>query len=402
MGAQLSLPWSSALDLSYVGQRATDRLQRFDLNSVDFGAGFLPENQNPTLAPTVDGTNANVTALLRPYRGIGLINQNTGISWRTFHSIQASFNRRYLANLAFGVNYTYTISDRQNIAPRLEHFVDGSGLINYRNRSDQDRAQELLGDAGAIKHIVRANAVWDLPDYRRTGGFNRILSLLASDWQVSGILAAQSGTPYDLSYQYDISDAESRNRIVTGSPNFGGRIVLLPNANLGSGCSDNQFAQFNNSVSSVGGGLVSNIVRAPTGPSTLPAAFASHYGLQSDGPSVGLESGNNYLTGCPSTILDLSLVRNIRVGGGRSLQFRVDAFNVLNTVVFTGRQSTLFLNSPTNPTIRTNTSTFIPDPNSPGSFTRDTSRDRPQDAGFGAVTSAAALRTIQAQLRFQF
>ena len=127
MGAQISLPWSSALDVSYVGQRATDRLQRFDLNSVDFGTAFLPQNQNPTLAPTVDGTNANVTALLRPYPGIGLINQNTGFSWRTFHSIQTAFNRRYLANLAFGVNYTYTISDTQNIAPRLEHYVDASG-----------------------------------------------------------------------------------------------------------------------------------------------------------------------------------------------------------------------------------------------------------------------------------
>ena len=291
MGAQISLPWSSALDVSYVGQRATDRLQRFDLNSVDFGTAFLPQNQNPTLAPTVDGTNANVTALLRPYRGIGLINQNTGFSWRTFHSIQTSFNRRYLANLAFGVNYTYTISDKQNIAPRLEHYVDASGLINYRNRADQGFAQDLLGDAGPIKHILRANAVWDLPDYNGTDGFKKVLSVLSNDWQVSGIWSAQSGTPYDLGYQYDLSDAESRNRIVTGSPNFGGRIVILPNANLGSGCSDDQYAQFNNSVTSVGNGIVSTAVRAPTGPSTLPGAFANHYGVTSDGQSVGLESG---------------------------------------------------------------------------------------------------------------
>ena len=155
-------------------------------------------------------------------------------------------------------------------------------------------------------------------------------------------------------------------------------------------------------MTSVGSGIVSTAVRAPTGPSTLPGAFANHYGVTSDGQSVGLESGNNYMTGCASSIFDLSLVRNIRIGGGRQMQFRVDAFNLFNSVVFTNRQSTLFLNTPTNPTLRTNTSTFIPDPNSPGSFMRDTSRDKPQDAGFGAVTETAALRTIQVQLRFQF
>jgi len=403
MGAQISLPFASSLDVSYVGQRSVDRLERFDLNSVDFGTAFLPQNQDPTKAAAVDGTSANVLPLLRPYRGISNINQNTGRQWRNFHSIQASFQRRFTHGLAFGANYTLTLSDVQSIAPRLEHFTDSAGVIRYRERADQAKAQDMFGDQGPNTHILRANFVWDLPNYDRADTtLQKVLGKLANGWQLSGVLASTSGTPYSLGYQYNISDAGDRNRIVTGSQSYGGRIVLLPGADLGSGCSKDQFSQFNNSVVKVGTGIVSTIARAPTGPSVIPAAFQTFYGIASDGPSDGLESGDNYLKGCASNILDLSLQRTIELGGGRNIQFRLDAFNALNTLVYTGRNSTLQINSPTNPTIRNNTSTFIEDPASPGTYVRDTTRDKPQDAGFGAANAAAALRTMQAQIRFQF
>ena len=54
--------------------------------------------------------------------------------------------------------------------------------------------------------------------------------------------------------------------------------------------------------------------------------------------SVGLESGNDYLNGCFSSVLDLSIARNIRLGGGRMLQLRADMFNAPNTAQITGRQ----------------------------------------------------------------
>ena len=57
-GVQMALPWSSALDVSYVGNRGFNRLRAFqgggngsvDLNAVDIGAAYLPQNQDPTLA----------------------------------------------------------------------------------------------------------------------------------------------------------------------------------------------------------------------------------------------------------------------------------------------------------------------------------------------------------------
>jgi hypothetical protein len=163
-GVQVALPWASSLDLSYVGQRSFDRLQSVDLNSVDLGTAFLAQNQDSTLASTVPGANAYATEVLRPYRGFNALSQNTGQAWNTFHSIQTAFNRRFRNGVSFGFNHTWTLSNVQNVGRRLEHFVDSSGQINYRNRADQQQAQDLLGDTNPTDHIVRGNFVWDLPD----------------------------------------------------------------------------------------------------------------------------------------------------------------------------------------------------------------------------------------------
>ena len=83
-GIQKTLPWASVVDVSYVGNHGYNRLGAFqngnvvNLNAVDFGAAYLPQNQDPTLGTqAVPGAGALPTNLLRPYRGFGNINQNT-------------------------------------------------------------------------------------------------------------------------------------------------------------------------------------------------------------------------------------------------------------------------------------------------------------------------------------
>jgi len=134
----------------------------------------------------------------------------------------------------------------------------------------------------------------------------------------------------------------------------------------GSGCSKDQYRQFNT------------------------AAF--------QGPtynSIGNESGTNLLTGCADHTLDLAVQRNIRISGSRSLQFRVDAFNVLNTVVFNARASAIQYNNPADPTTIRNAQF-----NADGSIV--STKLLPKDAGAGAVTGAQAMRTVQVQFRFTF
>ena len=52
--------------------------------------------------------------------------------------------------------------------------------------------------------------------------------------------------------------------------------------------------------------------------------------------------------------LDLAIARNIRLGGGRNIQLRVDMFNATNRAGITGRQTTMNLNSTADPVTITN------------------------------------------------
>ena len=73
-GVQMMLPWSTSLDVAYTGQHSWNTPQAVNINAVDFGAAFLPQNQDPTLAAsTTPGASALVTDLMRGYLGFGSI-----------------------------------------------------------------------------------------------------------------------------------------------------------------------------------------------------------------------------------------------------------------------------------------------------------------------------------------
>jgi len=364
LGLQTALPFATALDLSYVGQHASNILLNFqsnsavNVNAIDFGTAFLPQSQDPTLAPGVAGSTAYVADLLRPIRGYGNIDQQWQGFDRTYHSIQSSLTRRFRNGFSGTLNYTLSLSDTGTwqVPVRLDHAADGSFSV----RADQAAFNDLMKDQGLQRHIVRANFVWDLPDLRATGTAGRILGAIVNDWQLSTVFTGGSGPTFDATYQYQNNGA---NVNLTGSPDYAARVVIT--GDPGSGCSSDRYRQFN--------------TEAFSGP--LPG-------------SLGLESGRNVLGGCADKTTDLSIARTIRVGGGRSIQLRADIFNAFNTVVYNGRVTQLQLVSPTNQTIRN--SQYLAD----GSL--DQAKLRPNAAGFGAVTSAQPLRSMQLQVRFSF
>ena len=365
-GGQMSLPWSSTLDVSYVGNHSYNLLSgTADINAPDLGAAFAPQNQDPTLAASATpGANALSVDLLRPYAGLGAINMQWPRFHTTYHSIQTTFNRRFRDGLSFGVNHTLGLSFKGNTGTqvRLQHNPDGSFAI----REDQGAYEKLLENAGNRRHTVKANAVWDLPDVHGSGGAVTALKVIANDWQLSGVLTAGSGTPYDVGFSFQ--NGSGINQTLTGSSVYAPRVVVT--GDPGSGCSSNQYAQFNTAAFSV------------------PAPSATN-------PSVGTESSRNYLIGCPDHTVDLAIARNIRVfGGDRELQLRVDVFNVFDSVVYSARNTTLQVASPTS-LVQTNNQY-----DAAGNLVA--TRLTPQNSGFGAATGANDLRRVQVQIRFQF
>ena len=372
-GVQLALPWSASLDVSYVGNHGYNRLgglqgnNTVNLNAVDIGAAYLTQNQDPTQTSAVPGNNT-IDNQLRPYKGLGFINQNTTDFHDTYHSIQANMNRRFRDGLAFGVNYTYSISWTGNtgLQRRLDHAPDGTISV----RSDQAQYEALNNNLAILPHVFASNAVWETPKVSPKLG--NIVGAILNDWQLSGVFRLQSGDPYDLNFTYQ-NNGSAKN--LTGSQDYNARIIYL--SDPGSGCSDNQYAQFN--------------VGSVTGP-----------GYNSN----GLESGRNLLRGCKVKLVDTAIVRNIKVGGARQLQFRLDVFNAFNTTIINARQNQIQYNSPTDLTIRNpqfvaaagNTTLA---PGAAGSVL-NSARVAPKDAGFGAATGAQTMRNLQLQIRFQF
>src|SRR5262249_20462614 len=391
-GVQMALPGNAALDVSYIGNHGFNRLRAFqggtggavDLNAVDFGAAYLPQNQDPTLGTsTVPGATAYPANLLRAFRGLSNVNEQETRYWDEYHGLQFSLNRRFTNGLAFGANYNLGLSFKGNtgLQLRLQHAADGTISV----RPDQAQSEQLNENLALQRHVVKAFAVWNIPD--APAKFGSVAKAVLSDWQLSSVLTAGSASQpgaiqangaaqanctlvnapagsncangrYDITYTYQNNGT---NTNLTGSPDYVAKIVYL--GDPGSGCSSNQYQQFNPA--------------AVTGPT---------YG------SVGLQSGRYLLGGCPDHTVDLAIARNIRLGGNRNLQFRFDVFNVFNSVIYNNRNSNVIFRSPTDLTVVN--SQYLPD------GTLDPNRLTPRNAGFGAATSAQPLRNSQLQIRF--
>jgi len=237
----------------------------------------------------------------------------------------------------------------------LQHAADGSFSV----REDQAVFNDLMKNQGLQRHVVKANFIWDLPNWNAQGA-SRFAAMVVNDWQLSGVFTGGSGARYDITYQYQNN---GQNVNLTGSPDYPARVVI--NGDTGSGCTDDRFKQF--------------ATTAFTGP--LPG-------------SVGLESGRHYMIGCADHTMDLAIARRFSLGGGGTGQFRVELFNAFDTVVYNARNTTLQLVSPTNQSIRN--SQYLAD------GTVDPNRLKTTAAGFGAVTGAQPLRTVQMQFRFAF
>ena len=208
---------------------------------------------------------------------------------------------------------------------------------------------------------MKASALWDMPDLRASQPALKVLGYLVNDWQLSTIWTGLTGAPYTVSASYQNGGS---NVNITGSPDFAPRIRHRR--------------------------------RSGRGLQQRPVPAVQCRGLRGTRVgSVGLESGNDYLKGCFSSVLDLSIARNIRLGGSRMLQLRVDMFNAPNSAQITDRNTSLTLTSPNDPVTAQNLP-YGPD----GNILPN--RVRPNQAGFGAVNAYQTPRNVQVYVRFSF
>jgi len=194
--------------------------------------------------------------------------------------LQVALNRRFSNYLQFTTSYTYShaIDDVSDV-------FDTTGAFSLPQNSlnpGRDRASSSFD----IRHSFVASATYDLS----RGSTNRFFG----GWQMSGILTFQTGQPFTVNSAIDVNE----------DGNLTDRLNSLNGLTI-----DNNGRT---AISVTGSSLVSLL--APRG--------------QDD------EVGRNTFRARGLSNLDLALIKNIRLGEKRRLEFRTEIFNVFNRTDF--------------------------------------------------------------------
>ena len=279
------LPWRLVGEVAYVGTRQINQLGEREQNWAPIGGGSNGRQLVQRFGRTAE------TILVAP---IGNTNYN---------ALQTRLSRRFSSGFSFNVNYTLSRSEglagasNSDQQPRVR--IPDLYHLN-RSVSDFDRT-----------HVFNARALWELPfgtgrPWLNNGG---ILSAIVGGWQLNNILSLRSGTPFTVTTS-------------TTPLNAAGSI------------NQNPADRVKDDVEILGG--------IGRGNSWFdPFAFA----VVSE-PRLG-NSGFNSMRGPGRIQWDMNLFRRINLGGQRSLQLRVEAFNVTNTPHFSNpgaNRSSLQLN----------------------------------------------------------
>jgi hypothetical protein len=203
---------------------------------------------------------------------------SNGKSW--YHSLQASLQKRFTAGYMFNVNYTFS---------RAIDFFSDEGLFQIENDQTHPEFNKGLSDYHR-KHRLILSWAWDLPF---TGnGF-------IEGWQIAGIGTFQSGRPFT------VTDGEfSAVLVSTTNP----RPNLAPGATL-----EDQ---------TTSGSVTSRLNN-----------YLNRAAFQSSGTVFG-DLGRNTVIGPDQRRVDVSVAKTTRLMNARSLEFRLEAYNVTNTPTF--------------------------------------------------------------------
>jgi hypothetical protein len=207
LGVQHEVGFHTMVDVSYVGSLARHLIIQRNINSIPMYARFNPNNIDPTTnRPLPDN-------YLRPYLGMGSINERTFDGTSNYHGLQVAVNRRMTRGLQFGASYTFS----KTLGVSNADFGGVSMYFPIRHWN--------YGPLGYdIRHMLVINYVWDLPNLGKKYN-NKFLGAVTDEWQLSGITTAMTGTPFTPTFS--TTDGQD----ITGSQE-GARITLVGNPNL--------------------------------------------------------------------------------------------------------------------------------------------------------------------------
>jgi hypothetical protein len=168
---QHQLPQDTLIEVAYVGTRGRHMVVNADLNQLQMGTKYLPQNAGVAVAA------------LFPYQGLGGLTTALMDSNSKYDALQVSVQRRLNKGLQFGVSYTYSNS-----------FDYGSDL--YANATNTYNLKYNFGpsDFGRRNNLI-INYVYQLPFFKGQSGAG---AAILGGWQLSGVVAFAGGLPFTV------------------------------------------------------------------------------------------------------------------------------------------------------------------------------------------------------------
>ena len=272
------------------------------------------------------GTNTQAYQPFPDLGGIGSI-QYAGVS--TYNSLQAKMEKRLSRGLSFLATYTW--------AHALDDASDAAGnfsAIGDRNEALIPYIDEYTNSVYDVRNRVTVNGNYQLPLGRGRAYLNqsRWLDEAVSGWSTSLTFAAQSGTPFSVSPNISTASGGSARAIMVRDP-FGAGGSPDP-SNPNTSCADKTRTKTNwynpcAFANPLPGNLIAPVGTTPTGPGGNGYLYAA--------PVTGTANAVAFLGGRSNVLygpgyygVNMSLFKNFITWREQYLQFRADAFNLLN------------------------------------------------------------------------
>ncbi|MES1258805.1 MAG: carboxypeptidase regulatory-like domain-containing protein [Acidobacteriota bacterium] len=207
LGAQREVGFATVLDVAFVGNLGRHLLMSQSLNTLPYGARFLPASQDPTTGKPLPDS------FLVPYAGLGSITFNEPIGTSNYYALQVQANRRFSRGFEFKANWTWSKS--------LDYGSgDGNSLPLYADRRLLSYGLSTF-DRTFITNIA---GLYEIPGSQRLS--NPILKAALGNWNLSSTITMASGAPsgvgFSLQSGADIIGGGDGQRInVTGNPQLG-------------------------------------------------------------------------------------------------------------------------------------------------------------------------------------
>jgi hypothetical protein len=238
----------------------------------------------------------------------------TNYSSSSYNSLQLVARHRTRSGLSLEANYTFSkvLSDGDgDLQTRFQAFLDLNNPGLERSRANFD-----------LNHMIKAFGAYDLPfgEGHRIG--YRRLNRIIGGWRVSANTVWQSGAPFSILSGYGTLNRESRSYYNTAT-------TSLTMSQL------NQVVKFQ--MTGNGPMIVSSSAVNPADGTGVNALGDPTFTGQvfSNPPAGSLGVLQRRLFSGPWTFnLDMSLLKTVKITEHQNVEFRADAFNVLNHATF--------------------------------------------------------------------